>query len=807
MTGWILDLRHAVQGLKRSPILSVVIVTTLALGVGLNAAIFSVVDAVLLRPLPYPGADRLVYLQGQLRRDGVDDAKLAGGLLDRFRARDDAFAQVEGIALIRQNLTGSGSPRQTLVAWSSPRFLQMLGVEPRLGRLYGPEDPPGTVVLSHRLWVAQFGSDPDVVGRSVRLDGHPSTVVGVLPANFRLDLPGRGSADRADLWKNPDSFWQNGDVWHENGAAFGLLQVLARLQDGVTIDQAQAATDALVTALRGDIPAYAEAELHIAVAPLHDQVVKGVRSTLLLLLGAVGFVLLIACANVANLLLARVQSRRSEMALRMALGSSTTRVGRLMLTESLLLASMGAAAGVAVAHTSLAVIRGLGPADLPFLETVGIDGRVLAFGLALVGLVTVFVGLVPARRAARAEPGRDLRSSRAPQLHARGMYGGLVVAQVALSLVLLIGAGLLTGSLLRMRGVDPGFDTEDMFSFSVTIPGARYGFPDDADRFYRALERRIDELPGVSGAGTVWPMPFSGSTWTGEYTAGDVDGDTHRYADYVLATEAYFSTVGIPVVDGDLFADGQDRNVAVVSRSLAERAWPGQPAVGRTVMASPWGGAPQAFRVIGVVEDVRAESLADIGSEAIYFDSRGWSWVDWEVDVLVQSSLEGTRLIPALREAVASLDPEVPLAEPAFVTDVVRQQSADVRFALALLGIFAGVAAVLAVIGLYGVVAYTVGRRKREIGIRMALGSARRDVLRLVLAQGARLVGPGLVLGLAGALLLTRFLDAFLFGVAPTDPVTFLAVAALLGAASFAATLLPARAASRVDPVEVLRGD
>jgi len=698
--------------------------------------------------------------------DGVEHADVSGG---DFRDIQEWVPALEGAAAftrIRQNLTGMEPPRRVAVGWASRNLFDVLGVGVALGRGFAPDDPPGTLVLSHSLWASAMGAEPGVVGMSLLLDGHPYTVVGVLEEDFRIHLP--RLEDDIGVWKVPDTRWQNGDAWGSQGAEFALFNVVGRLAHTVVGD---------------------------------------VRPTLLMLLGAVAMVLLIACANVMNLLLARTQARRHEIALRVALGSGRRRILRMLLAESLELALLGGAAGVALAYGGVAVLHAMAPAELPRVENVSLAPNVLGFALLVSVACTLLFGLVPALSAAGSAPGHALKDARSSAGAGRLRLGGaLVVAQIATSLVLLTGAGLLASSLVRLNRVEPGFDYDNLLTFSVSVPGTQYGWPTEADQFFRGLEDRIEALPGVRSAGVVWPMPF-GSTWTGIFTAGDVGDEARAYADYRLVTPSYFETVSAPLLEGRTFMPDDAREVVLVSRALADAAWPGRSPVGETVHANPWGGGMVPFSVIGVVDDVRYADLRQPADPAVYFDSRGWAWTDWEVNFAVRTSGDPTMLVGPIRGELLAMDPNIPMDSPRPMAELVANELAGNRFALTLIGMFAGVAALLAVVGLYGVLAYSVGQRIREIGIRMALGSRRRGILGLVLGRGLRLTALGVVLGVVGAAFLTRFLTGFLFGVSATDPVTFGMVVVGFVAAAAVASYLPARRATSLDPVTVLRAE
>ncbi len=795
------DLRHAVRALLRTPVTSLVIVLTLALGIGMNTSIFSVVNAVLLRPFEYREPDRLVHIGANYASDGVFDSNHAGGIYRRIQASSDTLVEVAAVRNIQQNLSGVPTPLQAQVGWVSDNIFSMLGVSAIRGRLFSANDPPGLAVLSHRLWQTTFTADPEAIGQVVALDGVPYTIIGVLPAEFRLRV--WSSPRRIDIWKLPDNVWANGDVWDATGLSFSLLKVFGRLHDDATIEQARDEMGAIADQVREEYSEYREAGFDMSVVPLLETVVGNVRPTLLLLMGAVGFVLLIACANIVGLMLVRAQGRQREMLLRLALGSPRSRIVRLLLSEALVLTLVGGAIGATLAVATTDLLASFRPDGLPRLDAVTMDLRVLGFALAATLVCTLVFGLAPATTIGRTGLVTRLAGNRSTPRLGR-LRDALVVVQIALSVVLLIGAGLLTASLMRLRSVDPGFQTTQLLTFSISLPGARYEWPAGTGRFHRQLEERIETLPGVTSAGVIWPLPLT-DIWSGQYVAGDVTEEDRAPSQYRLATPGFFATVGIPIRSGRGLESTDAAQVAIISRALAERSWPSQNPLGRHVRADPWGRGLTEFEVIGVANDVRYRRLREAPMETIYFDSRNWSWVDWEVDFVVSSQVEPLALVDPIRELLSDMDAEIPMAEVQTMAAYVDARLAPNRYALALVGLFASVAGLLAMLGLYGVVSHGVGERTREIGIRMALGSDRGHIARLILTRGARLSFVGLTLGLAGSLGLTRLLTGFLFGVAPTDPTTFITISVALLAVSLTASYLPARRAVRLDVITVLR--
>ncbi len=801
------DLRQATRSARATPLVSTVVVLTLALAIGLATAIFSVVDSVLLRPFRYHEPDRLFYLNARWTEDGVERAHHTGSDFKRIAETTRAFADVAAVTSIRQNLTGIEIPLQVQVGWSSTNLFRLLGVTPVLGAGFTPDAPPGTLVLSHALWRDAFGASDRVLGSVVGLDGHPYTVAGVLPPGFVLHLP-RFPA-RVDVWKVPDNWWQNGDAWGSEGLNFAIFDIVGRLNEEATSVQARDEMKALALTRREEATEYSRAGLEYEPIPLQDAVVAPVRQNLLLLMGSVALVLLVGCCNVMSLMLARARAREDELALRLALGASRSRVARLLFTEAILLGVLGGGAGVAIAFVAARLLESFRPENLPRLEPISIHPPVLAFAVVVTVGATLLFGLAPALTAAgRSSAGGMLSASRRTGSREQMLLSrSLVVLQLSLSLVLCTGAALLGTSLKSLAEVHPGFDAEGVLAFSVSAPGTKYEWPGGTDRFFRALEDRIESLPGVRDAGVVWPLPLSRRVWSNIYSAGGIHETDRAYAEYRLATEGFFETMRIPLLEGRSFSSAEDLHVVLVSRALAERAFPGESAVGRVLQSTPWGGGLESFEIIGVVDDVRYADLREPPQETIYFDSRGWSWSDWEVDYVVRTESDPETLVPALRAELARLDPTIPLARPRSMSAYVSDHLAQNRFALSLIGLFAVVAGALAVVGLYGVVSNSVSESRREIGIRMALGCNRRGILGWVYRRGAILVGLGILLGILGSLGLTRFVAALLFGITPTDAATLGAVATGLGLASSLACYLPARRATRLDPIAVLRAE
>ncbi len=800
------DLREALRSLVRTPLLSAVVILSLGLGIGMNTAVFSVVSAVLLEPLSYTAPDRLVQIRGRFQSNGVEDALLPGGVLSEVRRGASQVQDVAGVAAIRQNLTGHEMPVQVQVGWVSAHLFRMLGVGPAMGRGFADDEPPGRVLLSDAFWRRHFGADPGVVGEGIALDGRPYEILGVMPAGFRLELP-RLPAE-IDVWKVPDDWWQNGNVWDSSDLDAGILRIVGRLAPGASVASARGELESVSARLREGRAELARSGFALALDPLHDVLVSRVRTTLWLLLGASGSVLLVACANVANLQLVRGRRRAREIAMRLALGASRRRVVRLLLAEALLLAVLGGGLGVLLGGVGLDVLRLLQPADLPRADAIRLDGAVLAFAAATCLGATLLFGLLPALAATRRDVAVDLHGSRSPIGPDRRWAGAfLVAAQIGLSVVLLHGGGALALSLVRLHAVPLGLEADKLLTFSVSLPGTRYERPLGTNAFLTRLEEAVRGLPGVLSAGALWPLPLAGTRWSNVYEAGTVGLGQRAYADYRLATPALFETLRIPVLEGRTFSAQDPRHSVVVSRRFAERAFPRVSALGRTVQANPWGGRMEVFRVVGVVGDVRARSRRDPPEDTLYFDARGWSWTDWEIDMVVRTAGDPRALEETIRREIARLDPLVPMARPRTVEDLVARDLAAHRFTLTLLVAFALVAFVLAVVGLFGIVSWAVSQRTREIGIRLALGAAPGGMVATILRRGLLVTAAGTAAGLLASSAASRVLGAFLYEVAPTEPRVVASVVGLLLAAATLAAYVPARRAAAVDPVATLRSE
>jgi len=801
MGALIQDLRYAARTLRKSPGFTLVAVLTLALGIGATTAIFSVVDGVLLRPLPYAAPDRLVVVWESNRRGALHNVVNPGNFLD-WQERARSFADMGIFTWAGLTLTGDRPEHVQGVAVST-NLLGVLGVHPLLGRTFVAADAdsggPRTIVLSYGLWARRFGADTAVVGRSVAVAGGFARVVGVMPPFFRPLF-------HEDYW---EPFRLTPQMRQRSGR---YTVVVARLNDGVGVPQAQAEMTVIAHGLERDYPKF-NTGWGATVVPLTEQVVGEARRPLLVLLGAVTMVLLIACANVGNLLLARAAARKREVAVRSALGASRGRLGRLWVVECLLLSGTGAALGVVFASWGVALLRVLAPSGAPRLDDVSVDGRVLAFtaGVALFSALLLAVATV--RSAAGREPAGALRAAEGRVTSgraARRFRGGLVAAQVSLALVLLVGAGLLVRSLARLLAVDPGFDPAHVATTHIALPELTYPQPDRQAAFWNQLLERLRARPGIQVAGVVTFLPLAGlGAATGFTVVGQPPPAPGRgpTTDIRIADPGFFRAMRIPLLRGRLFTSADApgaTEVAVVNETLARRTWPGEDPIGKRVKVS-WAHPDAEVTIVGVVGDVRYQGLDAIVRPALYYD------VDQEpsseMNVVLRSTAMPAALAGELRAIVRELDAELPVAEVTTMHETVAESTLSRRFPMQLLALFAGLALLLAAIGIYGVLAYTVRLRTREIGVRLALGARPESVVRMIVATGLAYVLAGVAVGGVIALTASSVLRGLLYGTGPADAATYLVVTVLLVAVALLASWLPARRVAKVDPVVALRSE
>jgi len=823
------DLRYAVRTLAKSPGFTLVAVLTLALGIGANTAIFSAVNAVLLKPLPYPGSDRLV----QVMSTGFRGMRFGVSFPDLhdLRALSQDFTGVAAVRTQRHNLTGAGDPRDVQAAAVTANLLDVLQLRPEIGHSFAPaEERTPLALLSHGLWVTSFGRDPGILGRSISLDGRSFTVVGVMPAGFQFPN------EDVQVWTPMGEFLsQNPQVETDRGVHF--LNAVARLAQGVSMERVVGDVKLLAARLSASDSGSSGAGRQLSVtgqaspgggAPsaggrsildtgfdvtlLRDVAIGDVRRPLLILLSAVGLVLLIACANAANLLLARATARRREMAVRRALGAGRGRLVRQLLTESTLLAFAASVVGVVLSTWGLDALLAVWPHALPRTTEIRLDGQVLAFGLGLAVLTGVAFGILPAWRASAPGIEQSLRED------APGATGGrrrlqstLVVSEVTLALVLLVGAGLLVRSFIRLSNVNPGFDTRDVLAARIRLTPARYPAGAQQKLFFDNMLGSLQAHPGVQSASLASTLPLSGNMFMLAFDPRTVRPD---YPEPVMILRSsdispdYFSTFRIPIRRGRSFT-AQDRAggppVAVINRATADQLWPGQDPIGRQLtIGGPRGpGAP--ITIVGLIDNLRSASLDARPQPEIYRPASQQKDLQEMWVALRAGNGRPLHLVSAIRDAVHQADPEQSIGELVSLEQLIGRQTAARRFNTTLLTIFALLAVGLALVGIYGVTAYAVTQRTRELGIRMALGARGVDVVRLLMRESLRRVALGVGLGLVAALGVTRALSAMLFEVAPRDAVTFAATALLLVAVALVATWLPARRATKVDPMVALR--
>ena len=811
MNLWLQDLRVAFRMLRKNVVLTVVILASLGIGIGANSAIFSVVDALLLRPLPYPHPDRLAAVW--LHSPGIGilrDWPSPGQFVD-LQNQNHSFDQM-AIAQSRTfTLTGHEQPERVDALSTQSSLLTMFGAKPLLGRILLPEEDspgrPAVAILSYGVWQRLFNADPTIVGKSITLNGKSFTVVGVLQRTFMLNaevLPSEGPMDKVDIFLplplGSDAAQRRGD---EN------YNIVVRLKPGVSLHQAQADIDIIANGIR--IKDKRDASYGMDVIGLQQQVVGDVRRALLVLLGSVSLVLLIACANVANLLLARAAGREKEVAIRAALGASWRRLARQLLTESILLALLGGAAGLLVARASLLVVRTMNPGNIPRLDEIGINGAVLAFTFGLSLATGILFGLAPAWRAIKLDPNSSLKAGGRSGQSDGGLYlkrhrlrGLLVASELALSLVLLIGAGLLIRSFVRLQSVTPGFTADNVLSMQFVVSDPKYKDQKILAGFYREVETRIAHLPGVVAEGTVSALPLTGTIgWGGIHVEGyNPPPGQELQVDQRTASTNYFQTMQIPLVSGRFFSDQdnlESQQVAIIDQKFAQRFWPHNDAVGKHLWFDP----KKPITIVGVVGVVKQYGLDTDGKIATYFPMQ--QGPDRGTFLVARSSSDDAGLSNAITREIHAVDPAAVIYGIRTMKDRLHDSLARQRFSSTMLGAFALFALLLAAVGLYGVMSYLVTQSTHDIGILVALGARRENILALVVRQGMQLTLIGIFAGLIGAAALTRVIASLLFGISATDVTTFLAVPALLAVVAFAATVIPAWRASSVDPMVALR--
>ncbi len=804
--GLMRDVRDGLRSLRRAPAFCVSAIFILAVGIGANTTMFSAIQAILLQPLAYKDADALVVVM----HHGRSPVSVAN-FFD-WREQSRSFAQMGAAEYWRPNIGLTDHAERVLGIRVTSDTLTLLGVPPLYGRLFAPDDEtPGNehrVVLSYGLWQRNFSGDPSVLGRTIRLDGHPYTVVGVMPRDFAF----------APFWAVGAELWAPLPLADRRANRGGnSLRIFARLKPGVAIAQAQADVDS-VTARLDQL--YPGSNRNVLVVSLKERVVGNTRLALVVFLVAVGFVLLIACANVAHMLLARAAARQREVAVRLALGATRVQIVRQFLVESLLLAALSGLAGLALAAAGIRVLIALSPGDLPRVDEMAVDAKVLLFTVGVSMLTGLIFGLVPAWQSARASFGENLKGGRGNtgQRQQTRLRDLLVASELALALMLLVGAGLMVRSLAALRAIDAGFDPRGVLTMVVSLQGSPSVEPGQRTAFYAQVLDRLRTLPGVQSASAINHLPVEGDLWSRSYT---VDGrpavrpDEGFEAIYRVVLPEYFKTMQLPLVRGRDFTTQDMRDtpdVAIVNEQLAQRQWPGEDPIGKRITLNDDG--DRSLTIVGVAKNaVQGDWQVPTEDEVYlpylqtrpYLDSLGQPRT--YLTLVMRTSGDPAALINSARSTVWSIDRSVSLADVITMEDAVNGALARPRFQFVLLGLFAGIALLLAAVGIYSVMSYTVSRRTQEIGLRLTLGAQRIDVLRLVLGQAMTRVSIGAIVGLGGALLLTRLMANLLYGVRPGDPLTFAVVSIVLIGVALLASYVPARRASRIDPIVALRQD
>ena len=804
------DIRYGLRGLLKHPGFTGIVVITLALGIGASTAIFSVVDSVLLRRLPYRNAERIVAIQ-EVNPDGKRIQTTSGNFLD-WRAQNTVF---EHLAAIRQspvNLALADQAERIELAQINANFFDVFGITPTYGRLFIPQDEqaghPPVAVVSHALWQRRFGADPSLVGKPITLDGSSYQVIGIAPPGFQYP-------DKTEVWLPPlqqiPELYPGQDLQNRR---MGYLTVVALLRPGVSVSQGASEMETITGRLRQQYPDTNNRRFNRVVS-MHDHLIGDTNKLLWLLLGAVTFVLLIACANVANLLLASGAARQKEMAIRAALGASRWRVMRQLFTESTILALTGGAVGLLIAYWGLTAITKLLPGDFPRLDEIQLDLRVLAFTFVASVLTGILFGLAPALQISWADVQESMRES------GRGLSGSLrksrfrqalIIGEVALSVVLLAGAGLLFRSFIQLQSVDTGFVSQQVLTARLTVAGANYTEHPQFVKFYNQVLEKVGALPGVQDVGLINTLPLE----KGPTSAFRVEGrpittpDKWPPANYRVVTPDYFRAMGIPIVQGRGYTERDNDDaprVIMVNQELANSVFPGENPVGKRITFgnTDENGQPRWFEIVGVVASVRSLEVREEPDSELYFSAYQDMWP--RMALVVRSSVEPATLGTSVRNVVNEIDKTVPVSRVQTMEHVVSQSITQPRFNLFLLGLFSTVALLLSAAGIYGVTAYTVTQRTHELGIRLALGAQVGDVLKMILRQGMAVIGVGLVLGLVAAFGLMRLLRSLLFGVGENDPLTFTAITIVLFVVALLACYIPARRATKVDPLEALRAE
>jgi putative ABC transport system permease protein len=797
------DVRCGLRMLRKNAGFAMIAVLTLALGIGANTAIFSVIHAVLLRPLPYDHPDRITLVRESNPGKGFEQFSVSPPNYMDWKNGVGVFEQMASMSRSQFSYTGGAEPERLVGARVAASFFSVLGAQPELGRTFLPEDDvvgkASVVVLSHGLWTEHFGSDPQVIGKSLTLDGESYRVIGVMRNGFQFP---RG----VQLWL-PSEFDERSLSPRARGAHY--LTVIARLKPGASIDQAQAEMVSISKRLEQLYPGTNTGWTSRVVA-LNEATVGNIRPTLLVLFGAVGFLLLIACANVANLLLARATARQREIAIRFSLGASRLRIARQLLTESILLSGIACALGLLLAEWAIRALRSLPPSTLPRAESIGLDLPVLGFAAGVAVLTALLFGFAPALQITRGAPSETLKEGgRTASAGRHGVRSALVVLETTLALVLLVGSGLLLKSFMRLQTVDPGFQSKNILTANISLPKSKYSTDAQTIQFFGQALERLQAVPDVKEAAVASGNPIEGSNLSFVFATKELQAlapADQPSAGYYVVSPNYFHTLAIPLLVGRYFTQGDSADsprVAIVSQAVAQRFFHDRSPIGQTIKIGVGAGDPPWREIVGVVGDVKDDGLGEAATMTVYepYTQQAWS----SMSLFLRSDSDPSHLASILRSQVMSVDKDQPVAEIATGEQLMSEAVAQPQLRTLLLSLFAALALLLASLGIYGVMSNTVAQRTHEIGVRMALGAGQRSVLRLVLGNGMRLTLLGIVLGTVGAFALTRLMKGFLFHVTPTDPATFVSVALFLLLVALLASYIPARRATRVDPVVALR--
>jgi putative ABC transport system permease protein len=803
------DIRYAIRMWARTPAFTTVAILALAIGIGANTAIFTIVNAVLIERLPFRDPDRLVVVWEQSVRRPSHRNTISPANFLQWQERNDVFEQMASFYEWRANLTGQANPEEVAAQDVTSNFFATLGVTPILGRSFVPEEGPEgrdrVVILSHGLWQRRFGGDPDVIGKAIQLNSRPFTVIGVMPPDMKLLLKAGSLVGKMpELW-TPFAY---AEAMRQPRGRYALA--IARLTPGVTLSQAQAQMTTIAASLATEWRDF-DTGWGVRLVPIHDELGGDLRRPLLVLMGAVAFVLLIACANVANLLLARGAAREREIAVRLALGAPRSRLMRQLLTESLVLGVLGGLAGLVVARWGLAFLLAISPVDLTGLGHIGLSYPVLAFTATIAILTAVISGFAPAFESSRVAVKESLKDG-ARQVgsgtRSRRVRYALVVSEIALAVVLLTGAGLLLRTFASMRAIDPGFESRNVLTTRVSLPFAKYKEDAQRLRFFEQAVERIGALPGVQSAGAISFLPFAGLGAATDFTVvGQPPPAPGQGAvvDVRVCDNGFFTAMGVPLVRGRLFNERELRelsNVVIVNEALVRQHLPGEDPLGKQLVID-MSDNPSPTTIIGVVGDVRYMDLVTRPRPMSYWPHPQLAY--GAMTVTVRTSTDPLALAPAVERAIQSIDKDQPVSDVRTMDQWITKSLAQARFNALLLGLFAATALLLASLGIYGVMSYAVSQRTSEIGVRLALGADEHAILRLIVGNGVALAAGGLAIGVLMAFALSRTMSSLLYETSGTDPVTFVSVVVTLGAVAVLASYLPARRASHITPVEALR--